>query len=76
MEIVKYQHHGILMNVRKDLKGRHREHCLCFFCKFFDMDNREENCPIANVLYSLNILANIVTPVWECKKFDPIEDEE
>jgi hypothetical protein len=65
-----YNHHGIMMVVRSDLKGKHRQHCLCFSCRHFKPSDREANCPIANALYRLNILACIVTPVWECEAFE------
>ena len=32
MSIVKYKHHGVNVSVREDLKGKHREHCLCWIC--------------------------------------------
>ena len=55
--------------VREDLKGKHREHCLCFNCEKFNPEEREGNCPIANILYSICVAHNIVTPVWECPEF-------
>jgi len=34
-KIVEYEHHGENVKVREDLKGRHRDHCLCFRCNAF-----------------------------------------
>jgi hypothetical protein len=65
----KYVHHNTPVYVRKDLKGHHREYCLCYHCENLDIEDVEKNCPIANVLYRFNILAGITTPVWECKEF-------
>jgi hypothetical protein len=33
--IVSYEHHGHNVAVRSDLKGKHREHCLCYRCSKF-----------------------------------------
>jgi len=72
--IEQYKHHGKKVFVRKALKGKHREHCLCFSCNKFTLDKREENCPIANLIYSLCVLENLVLPVWECPKFEEIKN--
>jgi len=69
MKYIKYKHHGIDVSVREDLKGKHREHCLCWNCAKFKPEDREANCQIANLLYKFDILHNVTTPVWECKKF-------
>ena len=69
MGYIKYNHHGKEVMVREDLKGKHREHCLCWKCAFFNPEDRKVNCPIANALFGMNIMYNIVTPVWECEKF-------
>ena len=55
--------------VRKDLQGKHREHCLCWSCGSFTPDNHEGNCEVANVLFAICSAFDIVTPVWECPFF-------
>jgi hypothetical protein len=70
MKIVKYEHHGSEVSVREDLKGKHREHCLCFSCSKFTPENREENCPIANQVFDTCVKYDLVTPVWECPEFE------
>lgn len=40
-KFVKYNHHGKEVWVREDLKGTHREHCLCFNCKKLNIENRK-----------------------------------
>lgn len=60
--------------VRTDLKGQHRRHCLCTYCQKFKPDNRSENCRAANTLFALDLAENIVTPVWECPKFEARSD--
>ena len=70
MKYEQYEHHGRDMWVRSDLKGKHREYCMCHSCKRFKPENREDNCPIANVLYRLCVLLNLTTPVWECERFE------
>lgn len=66
---VQYRHHGNLVWVRSDLKGKHRDHCLCYSCLGFH-PGEPENCEIAEVLHSLNVLTGLTTPVWECPLFD------
>lgn len=34
--IEKYEHYGSVVSVRSDLKGRHKEHCLCLEIKRID----------------------------------------
>lgn len=73
----KYKHHGEgLVWVRADLRGRHRDHCLCFDCKRFHPGSAG-NCPVAKTLYQLCIDHDLVTPVWECPRFkqDPFAAE-
>jgi len=70
MSLEKYEHHGRMVWVDSELKGKHRDHCLCHKCCRFIPDDREENCPIANVVYRVNVLTGITTPVWECPEFE------
>ena len=69
-EFKKYRHHGKCVWVNKEFKGKHREPCLCYSCKKFDPMDREDNCPIANVVYSNCVALDLVTPVWECAQFE------
>lgn len=55
------------MAVFEQLKGRHKERCLCFRCKKFIPEDRDKNCPIANLLFSVCICCDIVAPVHECR---------
>jgi len=66
--IVEYSHYGVLVAVDEDLKGKHREHCLCYRCNLFH-PNQETNCPIAQSLYEICVKENVVTPVYECRVF-------
>lgn len=68
MSIIKYNHHGVDVCVREDLKGKHREYCLCWKCALMK-DKREENCKIANLLFAVCCECNITTPVFECPAF-------
>ena len=65
-----YVHHGILVWVNKELKGKHKEYCLCYSCKHFMPEDREKNCAIANLLYAVDVATGLVTPVWECPEFE------
>ena len=66
---VEYEHHGAEVTVKEELKGKHREHCLCYDCEKFTPEDRARNCPIANAVYRNCVEFDIVTPVWECKYF-------
>ena len=66
---VRYLHHGVMVAVRSDLKGKHREHCSCYQCARFHPNDRAKNCRIANALYAFDQLAEVTTPVWECQQF-------
>jgi len=66
----KYMHHGATVSVRADLKGTHREHCLCYApCAMFHPESRTKNCKIANALFDLCVQFNLATPVFECSAF-------
>jgi len=68
--IVRYEHHGAQVAVDAALKGRHREHCLCYSCARFKPEPRTENCPIANQIYALCVEQSLVLVVWECPEFE------
>jgi len=68
-KIIKYKHYERKVFVDEDLRGKHREHCLCWRCEYFEPNSRIENCPIANLNFALDVLTGIVTPVWECPNF-------
>lgn len=63
---VQYEHHGTLVWVDEELKGKHREHCLCFSCKHFKPGLPETNCPLANLNYAVCLAHDMVLPVYEC----------
>lgn len=63
-----YVHHGRRVWVRRTLKGKHRNHCLCYACAHFN-PGETDNCPIASHIYSLCVLQDMVLPVWECPHF-------
>ena len=66
-DIVHYYHHSNRpVAVRKDLKGKHREYCLCWSCERFTPEARAVNCSLASLLFSINQIFDLVTPVWEC----------
>lgn len=64
----KYVHHGVEVSVQTNLKGKHREHCLCYSCDLFK-PGQSDNCSKANRLYQLCVEENMVTPVYECNEF-------
>jgi hypothetical protein len=68
MSFIKYKHHGHEVSVREDLKGLHREHCLCYRCERFG------HCPIANEVYAVCLKHHVALPVWECPEFEEYDD--
>lgn len=50
------------------LRGKHREHCLCWRCLNFK-PGTEDNCRIAKRLYQICVEENLVTPVYECPAY-------
>ena len=69
-KFVYYEHHGTGVWVNRELKGKHREHCLCFSCDKFKPGTPEGNCPIANLNYAVCLAHNMVLPVYECPEFE------
>jgi len=74
MKIAKYEHHGVEVSVRDDLKGRHREFCLCHMCKRFN-PGVASNCRIAQATFKNCVEFNTTTPMWECPEFSLQETE-
>jgi len=75
-EYEKYNHHGVEVWVRSDLKGMHRDNCLCMQgCKKFKLGDRENNCKKADLLFAFCRLNSMTTPVYECPDFE-FEGEE
>ena len=50
MEIERYTHHGVEVAVQPGLRGKHREHCLCWGCAKLK-PGEDGNCVIAQGLY-------------------------
>jgi hypothetical protein len=71
----RYSHHGNMVWVRSDLKGKHREHCLCFECKRFNAEYPENKCRLADHLYTFCRLTGCVTPMYECQMFEALKGE-
>ena len=71
-----YEHHGTRVWVRKDLKGKHRDHCLCFDgCSKFK-PGTTDNCKRAALLYALCVALDMTTPVFECPEYDGANSRE
>jgi len=72
MNVIYYEHHGTMVAVREDLKGLHREYCLCHSCAKFK-PNTPENCEIAQAVFENCVRFHITTPMWECPEYDDNE---
>ena len=68
--IEQYEHYGKKVFVQQDLKGKHRDYCLCFKCKKLDVEDIDKNCPIAKKIFSICIDEHLVLVIWECPQFD------
>lgn len=66
--IIEYNHHGIMVKVDEDLRGKQREHCLCFRCLKFS-PNTGFNCVIAQQNFELCQRYGLTLPVYECAYF-------
>lgn len=64
-----YEHHGKMMWVNSELKGKHRDHCLCFSCEKFHMVNPDKKCKIADRIFQSCVDCYVVTTIWECSAF-------
>lgn len=71
--VEKYVHHGKEVSVLSDVKGLHRDNCLCFNgCKHFK-PGEPDNCVIAEAVFSTCVKYNLVTPVYECPVYEQEE---
>lgn len=68
---IRYEHHGKKVLVDKELKGKHRDYCLCHKCRHFIPSDRKANCKKANELYRFCQKHGMTTPVFECPDFTP-----
>lgn len=69
-ETTRYEHHGVEVETFAETKGRHREYCLCHnHCKHFK-PGQPDNCPIAELVFRVDVLCNLTTPVIECPKYE------
>jgi len=75
MDIIKFKHHDVEVYSFRHLQGKHREYCLCYQCENLHLENIEKNCKIASLLFQMDILCEITTPVFYCKEFKPINKE-
>jgi hypothetical protein len=64
-----YEHHGVDVVVNSDMKGKHREICLCYQCGRFRHEGKPQ-CVIASAVYGNCVRFNLVTPVLECPAFE------
>lgn len=74
MSIDRYEHHGKMVSVMSELKGKHRQHCLCFSgCKKF-LPGQRDNCPIAQATFANCVKFGTTTPMYECPECDIPEE--
>ena len=70
MSYEQYEHHGAKVWVNSQLKGKHRDFCLCFQCNKLNLIEPEKSCHFAKEIYKNCVTFNVVTPVFECPAFE------
>lgn len=73
MQVERYLHHGTEVSVLSHVKGKHRENCLCYADCVHFRPGQPGHCPIAAENYALCRKHGLVTPVFECPKFEQKE---
>ena len=68
IDITTYAHHGAMVQVRRNLKGQHRKHSLCYQCEYFKPETLN-NCHISQAIFDNCVKLHVTTPVWECPSF-------
>lgn len=68
--IIKYEHYGTVVSVRQDMKGKHRDHCLCHLGCIHFHPGEPDNCGIAQKNYEFCVEQKLTLPVWECPKYE------
>lgn len=74
VRISKYVHHGFTVSVINKIKGKHKEHCLCWQNCYYFQPNMSYNCRIAKALYEVCVLENVTTPVYECARYSKAKE--
>jgi hypothetical protein len=66
--IIEYKHHGERVSCFENMKGKHKDFCLCWRCQFLH-PGKDNNCSRAQELFEFDVKNGMVTPVFECPKF-------
>lgn len=64
-----YNHNSKEVWVNSHLRGMHKQYCLCNHCAKFKPDSND-NCEIAEQVFTIDKQFGIATPVWECPEFN------
>jgi len=65
----RYVHRGFHVAVRTDLRGQHRDYCLCESCTKMK-PGTPDHCPLARAVEQNCQQFGLVTPVWQCPDFE------
>ena len=69
MKIIKYEHYDRDVFVQEHLKGKHKEHCLCYQNCIHFKPSDPYNCPTAEKVFRLCVDHGLTLPVWECPNY-------
>jgi len=64
-----YEKKGKKVWVKKELKERQKEFCMCWDCQKFKPEIEDKGCSIIKEVLELAVKKSIVLPVWECELF-------
>jgi hypothetical protein len=72
-KVVRYTHHGIEVAAMNAMQGRAKEHSLCHQgCKHFT--STDNPCSIQKEIHETCIRHGVVTPVFECPKYETMKE--
>lgn len=75
LELVRYRQGGAQNWVFKDLKGVDKSVNLCSVCRHYTPDYSSVHCPRATILAALRKAFGMVTVVWGCDLFHPLNTQ-
>jgi hypothetical protein len=69
MKIIEMLHHGLKLFAFEELVGKNHEHGLCYSCDRFRPVDPENNCRIAQEVFTFNKTFRVISPIYGCAIF-------
>lgn len=72
--VERYVHHPQYgpVTVLSEVKGKHRDHCLCYNGCVHFKPGQPNNCHIAEAVFANCVKYGLVTPVYECPVYETL----